>query len=468
MAVGDIANRSETAGTRSEGSGRNSREFGQGVSNVTARRGNLPPEEMNLMEAVVERKNMIAALRRVESNKGSPGIDNMSVDELRPYLEKHWQRIKEELLDGRYQPQPVLEVEIPKPGGNGMRKLGIPTVLDRLIQQALHQVLTPIFDPTFSESSYGFRPGRSAHDAVRRAHALVKKGRRWVVDIDLEKFFDRVNHDILMSRVARKVKDKRVLRLIRRYLQVGVMSEGLVSIRIEGTPQGGPLSPLLSNILLDDFDKELERRGHVFSRYADDCNIYVCSLRAGDRVMESLTRFLESKLRLRVNTDKSKVGRPWRRKFLGYTMTSGKNPRLRVHKSSVKRFKEKVKNAVRMGRGRNIQRFIEDDLNPLLRGWINYFRLAEVKSIFEELDGWIRRKLRCIIWRQWKRRYTRAKNLMKRGLSETRAWISASNGRGAWWNSGASHMNDAFRKSFFDSCGLVALLDHILQFQYTS
>lgn len=206
----------------------------------------------------------------------------------------------------------------------------------------------------------------------------------------------------------------------------------------------------------------------MFSRYADDCNIYVCSRRAGDRVMESLTRFLESKLRLRVNTDKSKVGRPWRRKFLGYTMTSGKNPRLRVHKSSVKRFKEKVKNAFRMGRGRNIQRFIEDDLNPLLRGWINYFRLAEVKSIFEELDGWIRRKLRCIIWRQWKRRYTRAKNLMKRGLSETRAWISASNGRGAWWNSGASHMNDAFRKSFFDSCGLVALLDHILQFQYTS
>ena len=228
------------------------------------------------------------------------------------------------------------------------------------------------------------------------------------------------------------------------------------------------MSPLLSNILLDDFDKELERRGHMFSRYADDCNIYVRSRRAGYRVMESLSRFLESKLRLIINTDKSKVDRPWRRKFLGYTMTSDKNPRLRVHYSSVQRLKEKVKNAFKMGRGRNIQRFIEDDLNPLLRGWINYFRLAEVKLIFEELDGWIRRKLRCIIWRQWKRRHTRAKSLMKRGLSETRAWMSASNGRGAWWNSGASHMHIAFRKSFFDSCGLVALLDHILNFQRTS
>ncbi len=274
-----------------------------------------------MMDAVVERENMWRALRRVEENKGAAGVDAMPVETLRPYLKEYWPRIKAELLEGRYEPSPVLRVGIPKPGGRGMRQLGIPTVVDRLIQQALHQVMQPVFDPDFSEFSYGFRPGRSAQDAVRQVREHAATGRRWVVDMDLEKFFDRVNHDILMSRVARKVKDKRVLKLIRRYLQVGVMKEGLVSRRIEGTPQGGPLSPLLSNILLDDVDRELERRGHRFCRYADDCNIYVASKRAGERVLASIARFVETRLNLKVNQGKSAVDRPWNRKFLGYSMT---------------------------------------------------------------------------------------------------------------------------------------------------
>ena len=416
------------------------------------------------MEAVVERENMWLALRRVEANKGSAGVDRMPVDQLSPYLREHWPRIKEELLDGRYKPSPVRAVEIPKPGGKGKRMLGIPTAIDRLIQQAVHQVLTPVFDPDFSESSYGFRPGRGAHQAIVRARSHVAAGKRWVVDIDLEKFFDRVNHDVLMSRVARKVRDKRLLRLIRRYLQAGLMADGLVSVRREGTPQGGPLSPLLSNILLDELDKELERRGHAFCRYADDCNVYVQSRIAGERVMGSLTRFLEKRLRLKVNAAKSAVDRPWNRKFLGYSMTFHKAPRLKVAATSVERLKEKLRQHLRTGRGRSLAAAVEE-LTPVLRGWVNYFQLAEVKGVFEELDGWIRRKLRCVIWRQWKRPYTRAKNLMRRGLAEDRAWRSASNGRGPWWNSGASHMNDAFRKSYFDRLGLVSLQDQLQRLQ---
>ncbi|MCW3989210.1 MAG: group II intron reverse transcriptase/maturase [Candidatus Bathyarchaeota archaeon] len=438
-----------------------------GASNVTAMRANLYPETKQMMEAVVERENMKTALYRVISNKGAPGVDGMTVDELTGYIMVQWPSIKEELLEGRYEPQPVRKVEIPKPGGKGMRQLGIPTVIDRLIQQAIHQVLQPVFDPDFSESSYGFRPGRSAHDAVRRAHLYVKAGRRWVVDIDLEKFFDRVNHDVVMSRVARKVKDKRVLRLIRRYLKAGILEGGVVSPRTEGTPQGGPLSPLLSNILLDDLDKELERRGHWFCRYADDCNIYVKSKRAGERTLSSITRFLSKRLRLKVNRDKSAVDRPWKRKYLGYSMTFNREPRLKVASASIKRLKCKLRELFRQGRGRNLKRFVES-LTPILRGWVNYFRLAEVKGLFKELDGWIRRKLRCILWRQWKKPKTRARNLMKRGIDENRAWMSAANQRGAWWNSGASHMNEAFPKRFFDNLGLVSLIAQLQRFQYGS
>jgi len=329
---------------------------------------------MKLMEAVVERGNMTAAYKRVVGNKGSAGTDGMTVDDLYPYLCVEWERIKSELLEDRYHPHPVREVEIPKPDG-GMRKLGIPVVADRLIGQGLYQVLEPIFAPEFSEHSYGFMRGRSAQQAVEKAREYVENGFRWVVDMDLEKFFDRVNHDILMSRIARKVKDKRVLRVIRRYLQAGIMVGGLEMARTEGTPQGSPLSPLLSNIMLDDLDKELEQRGHKFVRYADDCNIYVRSKRAGERVMESIREFLEKRLKLKVNGKKSAVDRPWKRKFLGYSMTSEKKTRLKVAPQSVKRFRAKLREIFRKGRGRNVGKVIKE-LTPVLRGWHSYFKLV--------------------------------------------------------------------------------------------
>lgn len=463
----DAGIRAGMPGNSSGGSGRNPRRPVAGASSLTARRGTSRQKSGKLMEAVVERENMFRALRRVEANKGSAGIDGISVQALRNCLRENWPRIKEELLDGSYEPQPVRKVEIPKPGGKGVRRLGIPTVMDRLIQQALNQVLQPIFDPGFSDSSFGFRPGRSAHQAVRKAREYAAEGRRWVVDMDLEKFFDRVNHDILMARLARRIEDKRLLSLIRRYLQAGLMIGGVVSPRMEGTPQGGPLSPLLSNILLDDLDKELEKRGHAFCRYADDCNIYVRSRYAGQRVLVSLTNFLTTRLKLKVNSEKSAVARPWKRKFLGYSMTFHKWPRLKVAPAVVDRMKGKLREMFRSGRGRSIHRVIEG-MTPVLRGWVNYFRLAEVKGIFEELDGWIRRKFRCIIWRQWKRTYARAKNLMKCGLGEERAWRSAGNGRGPWWNSGASHMNQCFPASFFKRLGLVSLQQQLKKLQCTS
>ncbi len=439
---------------------------GVGASNVTARRENSRPEEMTLMEAVVARENMTRAYRQVVRNKGAAGIDGISVEELQPCLQTQWARIKEELLSGTYQPQGVRTVEIPKPGG-GMRQLGIPTVVDRLIQQAMHQALSPIFDRHFSEFSYGFRAGRNAHQAVLQARRYVAEGKRWVVDMDLEKFFDRVNHDILMSRVARRVKDKRILGLIRRYLQAGIMADGAMQQRTEGTPQGSPLSPLLSNIVLDELDKELERRGHSFCRYADDCNTYVRSREAGERVMTSLTRFLERRLHLRVNKGKSAVARPWARKFLGYSMTLDREPRLKVAKGSVRRLKEKIRELMRKGRGRNIGKLIEE-LQPLLRGWMAYFKWVQVKITFEELDSWLRRKLRCVLWRQWKRNLTRTKRLMQRGIAQDRARQSALNGRGPWWNAGSSHMNEAFPKSFFDKLGLPSLLQECQRSQPTT
>lgn len=448
--------------TTSEGRQRNSQEYDAVRQTHSTSLDNSHQNEQHLMQAVVEQENMRLAFKRVIANKGAPGIDGMTVDDLKPWLIENWLRVKEELLNGRYKPQPVRKVEIPKSGGKGMRQLGIPTVVDRMIQHALHQVLNPLFDPYFSEHSYGFRPGRSAQMAVLAARQYVTDGRRWVVDMDLEKFFDRVNHDILMSRVARKVKDKEVLRLIRRYLQAGMMEGGVVSSRHEGTPQGGPLSPLLSNILLDDLDRELERRGHCFCRYADDSNIYVKSERSGQRVFESISAFLEKRLKLKVNRDKSAVDRPWKRKFLGYSMTSNREPRLKVAKESVQRLKSNLIKCFHRGRGRNLKRFIKEELNPKLRGWFNYFSLAEVKNVFEELDSWIRRHLRNILWRQWKRPRFRVKKLMNRGLSRDRARQSAYNGHGPWFNSGASHMNLVFPKRFFNGMGLYSLLEEML------
>jgi RNA-directed DNA polymerase len=377
------AKRDEKLESTDRGSRRNLRGKSARASNATATKEEPNLDVTQLMKGVVERENMTKALLRVEKNKGAAGVDEMPTDKLRSFLKEQWPKVKEQLLNGQYKPAPVRRVEIPKPGGAGVRKLGIPTVLDRLIQQALSQVLTTIFDKAFSKSSYGFRPNRSAHQAVKAARNHVASGGRWVVDMDLEKFFDRVNHDILMSRVARKVKDKRVLLLIRRYLQAGILENGLITASNEGTPQGGPLSPLLSNILLDDLDKELESRGLQFCRYADDCNIYVKSKRAGQRVLENVTKYLGRTLKLKVNQDKSAVARPWERKFLGYSMTMQMKPRLKVAKASINRFREKLKEMFAQGRGRNLGRFTQQELNPVLRGWGNYFILIEVETTFE-------------------------------------------------------------------------------------
>jgi group II intron reverse transcriptase/maturase len=408
------------------------------------------------MERVVERSNLKLAYQRVVENKGAAGIDGMPVSELKDWLKVHWPSVKKALLEGAYLPQPVRRVDIPKPAG-GVRTLGVPTVVDRLIQQALHQALQPLFEPTFSEGSFGFRPGRGAHQAVRRAQAYIREGKRWVVDLDLEKFFDRVNHDVLMARVARRVDDARVLKLIRRFLEAGMMRAGVVEARTEGTPQGGPLSPLLSNILLDDLDRELERRGLAFCRYADDCNIYVGSRVAGERVMNGIRVFLEDTLRLRVNAQKSAVARPWVRKFLGYTFTVQRASRLRIAKPSVQRLMQRVRELLRAGRGRSLRHTLED-LNLLLRGWINYFRLTDGKGTLEELDGWVRRRLRCLLWRQWKRPRTRARKLRALGLDADRARRCSGNGYGPWWNAGARHLNQALPTAYFTRMGLVSLL----------
>jgi RNA-directed DNA polymerase len=433
-----------------------------GTADTGRTKAQVPPS----MEAVVERGNMRLAYQRVVENKGAPGSDGLGVDELKDWLKRSWPTVRAALLAGSYLPQSVRAVEIPKPSG-GMRLLCIPTVVDRLIQQALLQRMQPIFEPHFSESSYGFRPGRSASQAVKAAQRYVQAGKRWVVDIDLEKFFDRVNHDILMSRVARRIKDERVLKLIRRYLEVGTMREGLAEVREQGTPQGGPLSPLLSNLLLDDLDRELEGRGHRFCRYADDCNIYVASKAAAKHAMAEITRFLEKKLKLKVNGDKSACARPWERKFLGYSLTWHRQAKLKIAPASLVRLRQRVREYVRVGRGRALVGTIQK-LNPLLRGWMSYFRWTEVKGVLEELDGWIRRKLRAVIWRQGKRSLTRARALMRRGLDEERAWRSALNQRGAWWNAGASHMNSAYPKAYFDRLDLVSLVDSHRRWQASS
>lgn len=441
---------------------RNSGEYALGALNCPRARGCSDPEAQELLEQIVASENMRNAWKRVKRNKGAPGVDGRTIHETGVLLREYWKEIKERLLDGSYCPKPVQRVEIPKPGG-GVRKLGVPTVLDRVIQQAVCQVVSPHFDPSFSDSSYGFRPGRSAHDAVLKARDYQREGKRWVVDMDLKAFFDEVDHDILMGRVRRKIKDKRVNKLINRYLKAGVLTSEGVEATEKGTPQGGPLSPLLSNILLDDLDKELERREHTFCRYADDCTIYVSSQRSGERVMLSVSRYVEDKLKLKVNVEKSAVDRPWKRSFLGYSFTHHRNPKIRVPAESVTRFRQTLKELFRRGRGHNLRCFTRETLNPVLRGWINYFRLSEVKGFAEKLDGWVRRRLRNILWRQWKRGRTRYKRLINCGISADRARSSTFNGRGAWWNSGSSHMNDAFRKKYFDKLGLVNLLETLLR-----
>lgn len=430
-----------------------------GAESVTAVAGQTKAGVPRLMEAVVERSNLWSAYQKVVRNDGAPGVDGLTVGSFKDWLKMHWPGVRAALLDGEYMPAAVRAVDIPKPSG-GVRTLGIPTVLDRLIQQALLQILQPIVEPTFSASSYGFRPGRSAHQAVRAAKHYVQDGRTWVVDIDLETFFDRVNHDILMSRVARHVEDARVLKLIRRYLEAGLMRDGVETVRDRGTPQGGPLSPLLSNILLTDWDRELEKRGHAFCRYADDCNIYVRSEAAGQRVMASMKAFLYGRLQLLVNEAKSACARPWNRKFLGYTLTyAGGRIRLKVAPESVTRLTGRVRELVRRGSGQSLTHTIET-LNPVLRGWVGYFHLSESEKVWKELDGWLRRRLRCLIWRQAKTRQRRTAILRKRGLAEGRAWHSGHNGQGPWWNSGASHMNQAFPKAFFDRLMLVSMVNN--------
>ena len=405
-----------------------------------------------LWERVWERQNLFAALERVERNGGAPGIDGMTVEELRPYLKEHWLEIRAALDQQTYKPSPVQRVERPKPEG-GVRQLGIPTVLDRFLQQAMAQALTPLFERMFSNHSYGFRPGRSAHQAVKQAQAYVQAGYEWVVDIDLEKFFDRVNHDMLMARVARVVKDKRVLKLIRAYLNSGVMVGGVVRDTEEGTPQGGPLSPLLSNIMLDDLDKELEKRGHKFVRYADDCNIYVRTPRAGERVMESVKGFLEKKLKLKVNPKKSKVDRASRVKILGFSFYKRKGEVLiRVANRSLERFREKLRRLTKRTRSGKLEDVIQE-INVYTMGWIGYFWQANTPSVFEGLDSWIRRRLRQMIWKRWKRGTTRYRELVKLGVPRERAGLGAV-GKSPWHMSKSPVVNEALSNAYLRNSGL--------------
>jgi len=410
----------------------------------------------DLMERVVARENAVAALKRVRQNKGSPGIDGMTVGELEPYLREEWPAIREQLLVGSYRPGAVKRQLIPKSGG-GMRELGIPTVLDRFVQQLLLQVLQPMFDPTFSEHSHGFRPGRRAHDAVCKAQQYIQDGRRWVVDVDLEKFFDRVNHDVLMGKLYNRIGDGRMLRIIHRYLKAGVLADGVVMERYEGTPQGGPLSPLLANVLLDEVDKELERRGHCFVRYADDCNVYVRSKRAGERVLAAL-RQKYAKLRLQVNEEKSAVARVWGRKFLGYSfwVAKGGVVKRRVAPKALEEMKQRVRQITGRNGGRSLEQ-VGRELGAYLRGWKAYFRLADTPKIFADLDGWIRRRLRCIQLKQWKRGRTAYRELAARGLPTWLVRKGAGHGRRWWWAANLGAMHTALPGTYFERLGVPRL-----------
>ena len=407
------------------------------------------------MEVVVTRDNLRKALAQVRRNKGAPGLDGMSVEALAAHLKGHWPEIRAQLLDGSYRPQPVRRVEIPKAMG-GMRALGIPTVLDRFIQQAVLQVLQADWDPTFSDSSFGFRPGRSAHQALARAQEYVASGHRIVVDLDLEKFFDRVNHDVLMGLVAQRVTDKRLLRLIRGYLTAGVLEGGLVGPVDEGVPQGGPLSPLLSNLMLDELDRELERRGHRFVRYADDCNIYVRSQRAGERVMASVTRLLERRLKLKVNPEKSAVARPVERKFLGFSFTAAAQPRRRIAPQALARFRSRVRALTRRTSGRTLAQIVEE-LSRYLVGWRGYFGFCETPSVLRGLDQWVRRRLRAIAWKQWRRGRTRFAELRRRGVGKDLAAQTAGSPHGPWRLSNSPALSIAMPNAFFRALGLASV-----------
>jgi RNA-directed DNA polymerase len=425
-------------------------------THVAEREAESPAGSQQLMEEVVERENLIKALKRVQANKGSPGVDGMTVDELPGYLKGHWTAIREQLMGGTYEPQPVKRVEIEKPDG-GVRKLGVPTVVDRLIQQAVQQVLQQRWDPTFSDSSYGFRPGRSQHEAVAQAQKYIAEGYSWCVDLDLEKFFDRVNNDKLMGQIAKRVADKRLLKLIRAILNAGVMENGLEQPSEEGTPQGGPLSPLLSNLVLDELDRELEARSHRFVRYADDCNIYVRSERAGQRVMESVKRFIASQLKLKVNEAKSAVAKPQERKFLGFSFYMGKRgPGRRIAPKALDKFKERVREITLGSRGRSMKQTIEE-LSRYLKGWIAYFGFCQTSSVLENLDSWIRRRIRCAFWQQWKTSRKRCAELVKRGVAPEKARNMAGSNQGPWHLSLSKAMSVALPNAELASLGLPSL-----------
>ena len=428
----------------------------EGTESLAAKRRSENAATEQLMEEVCERENCKQALARVKANKGSAGVDGMTVHELADFLKQHWPAIREQLLSGTYKPQPVKRVEIPKPDGGGVRKLGIPTVLDRFIQQAVMQVLQRRWDRTFSDHSYGFRPGRSAHQAVEAVQRYIAAGYRWCVDLDLEKFFDRVSHDRLMAKIAARISDKRVLKLIRAFLRAGVMEGGLVSPVDEGTPQGGPLSPLLSNIVLDEFDRELERRCLRFARYADDSNIYVRSRRAGERVMESIKRFITTKLKLKVNEQKSTVARPWERKFLGFSFTNAGVPKRRIAPRAVDRFRERVRELTCRTRGVSIERMSEE-LAAYLRGWVGYFGKCETPSVLERLDKWLRRRLRSVHWKQWKRGSLRFAELTARGVGKDLAAKTAGSAHGPWRLADSPALHFALPNAYFDSLGIPRL-----------
>ena len=416
-----------------------------------------PAKSEQLMEEILERKNLTKALKRVQANKGAPGVDGITVDRLLPYLHEHWPTIRDQLLEGTYKPQPVRRVEIPKPNGGGTRKLGIPTTVDRWLQQAVLQVLQKQWDPTFSEHSYGFRPGRSAHQAIAQAQRYVREGYSIVCDIDLEKFFDFVMHDRLMARVAQRIKDRRVLKLIRAFLRAGVvMGDGLVSPTEMGTPQGGPLSPLLSNLVLDELDQELQRRGLRFCRYADDINVYVRSDRAGQRVMNSLSRFITRRMRLRVNSTKSKVAPAWECEFLGFTISRGSARKRTIGPKALHRFKDRIREITRRSRGVSIERVVAD-LTRYMRGWYGYYGFVDARYVLRDLDSWVRRRLRCFIWKQWKTFRRRRRGLMERGIPEAPASQTAARSRGPWSTSRVPPVRRAFPNAYFDSLGLFRL-----------